>query len=54
MINEPTIPTSIENLQLTPTIQGLWVSSVMPWELDLPWQYEAVNKYTTTLTNLTI
>lgn len=44
--------TGIINAQTSYDTQGLWVASVQPWELDLPWQYEAIITNTTTLTNL--
>jgi len=63
MINEPTTPTSVTNQTVTPTsinnlpipttrVEELWMESVLPWQLDLIWEYEPIIKSNTEVTNL--
>jgi hypothetical protein len=52
MINETTNSTTLDNLDTSYLVEGLWVASVDPWDLALPWQYEAILTNTTQLTNL--
>ncbi len=55
MINEPTFPTNVSNIELAPRIaDALWISATMPWELDTPWEYENDIQYNTPVTNQTI
>jgi len=55
MINEPTFPTNVDNIELAPrVIDSLWLSSTLPWQLDEPWEYENDIAYNTPVTNQTI
>jgi hypothetical protein len=64
MVNEQAISTNAQNEQTTVTgvqnkptsyiITGLFVATVSPWLLDLPWQYERIVTNTVILTNQTL
>jgi len=55
MINEPTNPTNVSNIELTPrVIDSLWLSATLPWQLDEPWEYENEIGFNTLVTNQTI